>query len=260
MSWATCSQILCTSSTFSGKKARPPEAAAICSRALRKIDRKSTRLNSSHQIISYAVFCLKKKKKRQHSTQKMSKLSLAHWKGDAADAYARFLSVGMAVVCSDRGGGWGVWESDACRAVVYAVSTHVLIVTMLLRLASYSSLLIVWLQVCSNLYYYIMLCCSYDMLSHLTYILLPPSSFFFFLNDPAPPEIYPLPLPDPLPIFPGDGVGPPATTSPTVLAYTGNHNITATNNVMVTATLTPSATANAIGIAVAELVAIGASV
>src|SRR5258708_24168273 len=27
-----------------------------------RIDRKSTRLNSSHQIISYAVFCLKKKK------------------------------------------------------------------------------------------------------------------------------------------------------------------------------------------------------
>src|SRR5258708_28782432 len=32
---------------------------------LRPADRKSTRLNSSHQIISYAVFCLKKKK-RQH--------------------------------------------------------------------------------------------------------------------------------------------------------------------------------------------------
>src|SRR5947208_5861365 len=29
-------------------------------------DRKSTRLNSSHQIISYAVFCLKKKKTPQH--------------------------------------------------------------------------------------------------------------------------------------------------------------------------------------------------
>src|SRR5258708_18307342 len=28
-------------------------------------DRKSTRLNSSHQIISYAVFCLKKKKHNQ---------------------------------------------------------------------------------------------------------------------------------------------------------------------------------------------------
>src|SRR5258708_27104073 len=30
--------------------------------SLQLIDRKSTRLNSSHQIISYAVFCLKKKK------------------------------------------------------------------------------------------------------------------------------------------------------------------------------------------------------
>src|SRR5258708_16951738 len=29
---------------------------------LGQLDRKSTRLNSSHQIISYAVFCLKKKK------------------------------------------------------------------------------------------------------------------------------------------------------------------------------------------------------
>src|SRR5947208_12092013 len=29
----------------------------------RRPDRKSTRLNSSHQIISYAVFCLKKKNK-----------------------------------------------------------------------------------------------------------------------------------------------------------------------------------------------------
>src|SRR5690242_21042246 len=29
-------------------------------------DRKSTRLNSSHMSISYAVFCLKKKKKRQN--------------------------------------------------------------------------------------------------------------------------------------------------------------------------------------------------
>src|SRR5258708_17637047 len=33
------------------------------------IDRKSTRLNSSHQIISYAVFCLKKKKQKEPNTQ-----------------------------------------------------------------------------------------------------------------------------------------------------------------------------------------------
>src|SRR5258708_22318064 len=35
-------------------------AAACCGKNFS--DRKSTRLNSSHQIISYAVFCLKKKK------------------------------------------------------------------------------------------------------------------------------------------------------------------------------------------------------
>src|SRR2546429_3833168 len=32
------------------------------------LDRKSTRLNSSHGYISYAVFCLKKKKKQKHLT------------------------------------------------------------------------------------------------------------------------------------------------------------------------------------------------
>src|SRR2546421_2666266 len=37
-------------------------------RPSRKRDRKSTRLNSSHDQISYAVFCLKKKKKK-HSKQ-----------------------------------------------------------------------------------------------------------------------------------------------------------------------------------------------
>src|SRR2546427_8658499 len=31
------------------------------------LDRKSTRLNSSHSQISYAVFCLKKKKKKKHT-------------------------------------------------------------------------------------------------------------------------------------------------------------------------------------------------
>src|SRR5688572_32381904 len=33
-----------------------------------QLDRKSTRLNSSHSQISYAVFCLKKKKKKQVKT------------------------------------------------------------------------------------------------------------------------------------------------------------------------------------------------
>src|SRR2546421_4045414 len=33
-------------------------------------DRKSTRLNSSHDQISYAVFCLKKKKKKEITSEK----------------------------------------------------------------------------------------------------------------------------------------------------------------------------------------------
>src|SRR5258705_2287146 len=37
-----------------------------------RIDRKSTRLNSSHLGISYAVFCLKKKKKRILSVQEIN--------------------------------------------------------------------------------------------------------------------------------------------------------------------------------------------
>src|SRR5688500_20015664 len=35
----------------------------------RQPDRKSTRLNSSHLVISYAVFCLKKKNCPSHSTR-----------------------------------------------------------------------------------------------------------------------------------------------------------------------------------------------
>src|SRR5206468_12164493 len=38
--------------------------ALISARTRDETDRKSTRLNSSHDQISYAVFCLKKKKKR----------------------------------------------------------------------------------------------------------------------------------------------------------------------------------------------------
>src|SRR5215216_7122255 len=51
----------------------PPRSRSVA-RAPRRVDaatgrggdRKSTRLNSSHQIISYAVFCLKKKKPPQY--------------------------------------------------------------------------------------------------------------------------------------------------------------------------------------------------
>src|SRR5438552_13514695 len=46
---------------------RPASASAVVQIRQMELeqDRKSTRLNSSHQIISYAVFCLKKKKTNQ---------------------------------------------------------------------------------------------------------------------------------------------------------------------------------------------------
>src|SRR3954462_9441958 len=97
------------------------------------LDRKSTRLNSSHTIISYAVFCLKKKK---HGTEK---------------------EVGMV----ERGVTLGL-------AVVVEI-THTL-------------------------------CGSCSRISRPA---RPPtllSLCFFFFNNPAPPEIYPLPLHDAFPI------------------------------------------------------------
>src|SRR5260221_6204157 len=53
----------------SGRSAAPaaireyPDLSAVAAGR----DRKSTRLNSSHTVISYAVFCLKKKKKKANS-------------------------------------------------------------------------------------------------------------------------------------------------------------------------------------------------
>src|SRR3989442_6284505 len=58
---------------------RPPEdrghrwpgpGAPVCKR-----DRKSTRLNSSHVRISYAVFCLKKKKKTRYARSHCSRVT-----------------------------------------------------------------------------------------------------------------------------------------------------------------------------------------
>src|SRR5439155_25066927 len=42
-----------------------PSRRPVHRRVYRRRDRKSTRLNSSHVAISYAVFCLKKKKTKQ---------------------------------------------------------------------------------------------------------------------------------------------------------------------------------------------------
>src|SRR2546427_8232247 len=59
---------------------RPRSGSGSCAGARRGeretgADRKSTRLNSSHSQISYAVFCLKKKKKQTNAQQNVHPLT-----------------------------------------------------------------------------------------------------------------------------------------------------------------------------------------
>src|SRR3712207_6991410 len=55
--------VCCLSSYLDGRQPLQPGAERTCHQQECRRDRKSTRLNSSHANISYAVFCLKKKKK-----------------------------------------------------------------------------------------------------------------------------------------------------------------------------------------------------
>src|SRR3989454_5107363 len=52
------------SGTFVYQQGQQEKTSRITHVVESSVDRKSTRLNSSHLVISYAVFCLKKKKKR----------------------------------------------------------------------------------------------------------------------------------------------------------------------------------------------------
>src|SRR2546430_8364665 len=63
----------------------------LAERARRALDRKSTRLNSSHSQISYAVFCLKKKK-THNSTTKYSNTTLQQKYYIAHSTYLRHLN------------------------------------------------------------------------------------------------------------------------------------------------------------------------
>src|SRR2546427_7973776 len=53
----------------------PPAAGRI-----RRTDRKSTRLNSSHSQISYGVFCLKKKKQSKPGDERPAGVASERWR------------------------------------------------------------------------------------------------------------------------------------------------------------------------------------
>src|SRR5260221_3468024 len=54
---------------WAGNRQRPRKSPV-------RLDRKSTRLNSSHTVISYAVFCLKKKKKKTNNQLDYNKMRM----------------------------------------------------------------------------------------------------------------------------------------------------------------------------------------
>src|SRR2546422_6921906 len=56
----------------------PRLTCCTCAVFREKVDRKSTRLNSSHGYISYAVFCLKKKKKNAINCPFIRQLAMLH--------------------------------------------------------------------------------------------------------------------------------------------------------------------------------------
>src|SRR5438034_4296303 len=69
--WGTVVPVAAQRRSAGAERAAPGRGGGCVPR----LDRKSTRLNSSHTVISYAVFCLKKKKKhaiprhRRHETR-----------------------------------------------------------------------------------------------------------------------------------------------------------------------------------------------
>src|SRR5207249_8236918 len=85
----------------------PPRAAHWSgAHALSALDRKSTRLNSSHVSISYAVFCLKKKSNRSNQAVLNTQLAQTHYLANvvlqaccAVDSPG-MLSVAASLVCA----------------------------------------------------------------------------------------------------------------------------------------------------------------
>src|ERR1022692_2084157 len=97
-------------------------AAAMWSKSSGPRDRKSTRLNSSHLVISYAVFCLKKKKEAvrvlRHAFSPNSTGGWAH----PLDFFQKLglLSAGKIWFCWDK----FFFFNDTATTEIYTLSLH----------------------------------------------------------------------------------------------------------------------------------------
>src|SRR5256885_232646 len=133
------------------------------------LDRKSTRLNSSHLVISYAVFCLKKKMSKY--VNKKSDMDLAA-KSLGAKEWNKSLQTKLSLLPKK----------------LFRIRTSRNFGMKMLTMTNLSTECLIQL---SKL--------GYDA-TPFNQILKQNAKRFFFLNNPAPPEIYPFPPHPALPI------------------------------------------------------------
>src|SRR6266511_3160258 len=92
------------------------------------LDRKSTRLNSSHVKISYAVFCLKKKKNHYRTSCNAKEQKVASYIDIFADGVAAVLCDAFvllyATTCVQGKYVWFFVCIDAATTEIYTLSLH----------------------------------------------------------------------------------------------------------------------------------------
>src|SRR3989454_772092 len=164
-------------------------------------DRKSTRLNSSHLVISYAVFCLKKKKKRV-KYRYLVMTNDVYYDLNKEDHPQRSVNDTQKVVETHR----VHYQRRHCRCTSVSTLTY----ATPLHFIAYPPHPCALLSIAHIITFNLLLSLIFASFSSFTFFfshctlfiisLPPPVFFFFFLNDPAPPEISPFPLHDPLPI------------------------------------------------------------
>src|SRR5260363_85860 len=104
----------------------PPSPRWICCPS--DEDRKSTRLNSSHQIISYAVFCLKKKKILKSSPRSLNVMSrFLGSKVMRIYVFSIRILPNILPSCADAGAAAGIrffFFNDTATTEIYTLSLH----------------------------------------------------------------------------------------------------------------------------------------
>src|SRR5215204_382597 len=99
----------------------PQTCCTDLSRAWNVIDRKSTRLNSSHTVISYAVFCLKKKKTSLLDTSPFRTLRTVP---EEAGSHVILLCDGTLLMAASAPRSAFFFFNDAATAKIYTLSLH----------------------------------------------------------------------------------------------------------------------------------------